>query len=138
VHSWENRCIHGYGFLGLTAFGVLSIRIRKKFIECFLKFLKGFPVDTITGFGSVYGAGDEFGFQQFLEVLRDGGLGQWENFYYFSADAALSPGDFLEDGNPGGMAYGVGKISQLIFLFVEFVFFIRRHCCNVYRKYTIN
>src|SRR5258706_6702976 len=60
VHSWE-RGIHTYLCLALTAFGVLSIRVNEKRIECFFKFFKRFPVDTITGFGSIYSAGDEFG-----------------------------------------------------------------------------
>ena len=71
-------------------------------------------------------------------MLRHGGLGQGENFYYFTADAALAPGDFLENRDPGGVADGVGKIGQFVFFFVEFVFFVGGHSCIVYRKYTIN
>src|ERR1700704_4819801 len=70
-------------------------------------------------------------------MLRHGGLGQRENFHYFSADAGLTSGDLLEDRDPGRVTDGVGKIGQLIFFFIEFVFFVRGHYFIVYRRYTI-
>jgi hypothetical protein len=52
-----------HGCRGLATFGIIGIGVCKKLVEGFFKPIKGFPIDAVAGFGTIYRAGDESRFE---------------------------------------------------------------------------
>lgn len=84
--------------------------------------LKGIPsvlVDTVAKIFAFKGPFDESKFFDFIQVLRNGGLGQTDFVYQIIADAPLLPADVFQDGHTCWVGQYFCYGSDLIVFFGE-------------------
>ncbi len=88
----------------LTTVRVRFYIILKESGKYLAELLPGLGVYTTTYIGAFYGASDQSGFFQLLQVLEVG-LRQAQLIYHISAYAAVYLYQVLQDGNTRGMGY---------------------------------
>lgn len=110
----------------LTAVAVRG-HLFKEAVEQVFVLLPDFWVDAVRHAGTFYGALDDPGILQLLEMLRRSGLGEAQFFHQAARDARILLDQVLQDGNAGGMSDRLGHIRDVILLPCEQIRFCRSH-----------
>lgn len=106
---------------------ILFVVGDKEVLEGGLKLIPDFGIDAIAYAGSLDGALYQPGVLQFLEVLRNGGLGETEFIHQVATDTGIGPDQVLNDGNTCRVGQGLHHLRKLILLVGEYFCFCESH-----------